>query len=79
MDTGLISWPVQHSNLGTNVNLFLELNQTEETLKFDPIASSIPNRGVFQDDIELFGLTYLQKIKRRDHWRSTSHRAWNLG
>lgn len=48
--------------LGTNVNLFLELNQTEETLKFDPIASSIPNRGVFQDDIELFGLTYLQKI-----------------
>jgi hypothetical protein len=31
-------------------------------LKFDPISSSIPNRGVFQDDIELFGLTYLQKI-----------------
>ena len=43
-------------------NLFLELNQTQETLKFDPISSSIPNRGVFQDDIELFGLTYLQKI-----------------
>src|ERR1700733_4745328 len=43
-------------------NLFLELNQTQETLKFDPISSSIPNRGVFQIDIELFGLTYLQKI-----------------
>lgn len=43
-------------------NLFLELNLTHETLKFDPISSSIPNRGVFQDDIELFGLTYLQKI-----------------
>lgn len=43
-------------------NLFLELNQTHETLKFEPISSSIPNRGVFQDDIELFGLTYLQKI-----------------
>lgn len=43
-------------------NLFLELNLTEETLKFDPISSSIPNRGTFQPDIELFGLTYLQKI-----------------
>jgi hypothetical protein len=42
--------------------LFLELNQTHETLKFDPISSAIPNRGVAQDDIELFGLTYLQKI-----------------
>lgn len=42
--------------------LFLELNQTQETLRFDPIASSIPNRGNAQDDIELFGLTYLQKI-----------------
>jgi hypothetical protein len=42
--------------------LFLELNQTQETLKFDPIATSIPNRGNAQGDIELFGLTYLQKI-----------------
>jgi len=42
--------------------LFLELNQTEETLKIDPIGSSIPNRGFAQQDIELFGLTYLQKI-----------------
>src|ERR1700732_3418621 len=42
--------------------LFLELNQTQETLKIDPISSSIPNRGFAQDDIELFGLTYLQKI-----------------
>jgi hypothetical protein len=40
----------------------LELNQTQETLRFDPIASSIPNRGNAQDDIELLGLTYLQKI-----------------
>jgi hypothetical protein len=42
--------------------LFLELNQTHETLVVEPIASSIPNRGFAQDDIELFGLTYLQKI-----------------
>jgi hypothetical protein len=43
-------------------NLFLELNLTQETLKFDPISSPIPNRGTFQEDLELFGLTYLQKI-----------------
>ncbi|HXM45446.1 MAG TPA: heme-binding protein [Bryobacteraceae bacterium] len=43
-------------------DLYLQLNQTTETLKFDPIGSSIPNRGFGQDDIELFGLTYLQQI-----------------
>ncbi|MBV9850212.1 MAG: hypothetical protein JO250_11105 [Armatimonadetes bacterium] len=43
-------------------NLYLQLNQTRETLKIDPIGSAIPNRGFGQDDIELFGLTYLQKI-----------------
>jgi hypothetical protein len=42
--------------------LFLELNQTNETLKFDAISSPIPNRGFAQDDITLFGLTYLQRI-----------------
>ena len=45
-----------------NEPLYLQLNQTHETLKLDPIGSSIPNRGFGQDDIELFGLTYLQKI-----------------
>ena len=43
-------------------NLYLELNQTREQLAIHPIGSSIPNRGFGQDDIELFGLTYLQKI-----------------
>jgi hypothetical protein len=43
-------------------NLYLELNQTKETLQFTPISSSIPNRGFAMDDIELFGLTYLQQI-----------------
>lgn len=46
---------------GANV-IFLELNQTSETLRLDPIATSIPNRGNAQDDIDLAGLTYLQKI-----------------
>ncbi len=43
-------------------NLFLELNQTDETLQIDPISSEIPNRGFAQPDIQLFGLTYLQRI-----------------
>jgi hypothetical protein len=43
-------------------NVYLQLNQTQESLKIDPIGSSIPNRGFGQKDIELFGLTYLQKI-----------------
>src|SRR5271157_1360957 len=43
-------------------NLFLQLNETHETLKFDPIGSPIPNRGFGQPDISLAGLTYLQKI-----------------
>ncbi|HTV95829.1 MAG TPA: hypothetical protein VME42_07485 [Steroidobacteraceae bacterium] len=44
-------------------DLYLQLNQTRETLKFDAIGSPIPNRGFKQDDIQLFGLTYLQKIR----------------
>jgi hypothetical protein len=47
-------------NFGTD--LFLQLNRTRETLKFDPIGSPIPNRGFEQADITLHGLTYLQKI-----------------
>jgi hypothetical protein len=43
-------------------DLYLQLNQTNETLKFDPIGGPVPNRGFGQDDMELFGLTYLQKI-----------------
>jgi len=47
-------------------NLYLQLNQTHETLTVTPIGSAIPNRGFGQDDIELFGLSYLQKI--HDHF-----------
>jgi hypothetical protein len=43
-------------------NLFLELNLTTETLKFDPISSVVPNRGFVNPDIDLYGLTYLQQI-----------------
>jgi len=48
-----------------NANLYLQINQTHETLEIHPIGSAIPNRGFGQNDIELFGLTYLNKISDR--------------
>jgi hypothetical protein len=41
---------------------FLELNLTSEKLVFEEIPGAIPNRGLDQKDIEMFGLHYLQSI-----------------
>ena len=41
---------------------FLELNVTSEQLEFTAISGPIPNRGLLQPDINMFGLTYLQQI-----------------
>jgi hypothetical protein len=41
---------------------FLELNETQEVLQFVEIEGDIPNRGLLQIDINLHGLTYLQRI-----------------
>jgi hypothetical protein len=54
----LIARPDFHDS----ANLYLQLNRTHETLTIDPIGSPIPNRGFGQDDIEMFGLSYLQKV-----------------
>lgn len=40
----------------------LELNATSETLQFTEIPGNIPNRGLLQSDILMFGLTYLQQV-----------------
>lgn len=40
----------------------LELNLTDETLVFTRINGPIPNRGLLQEDIKMFGLTYIQQI-----------------
>ena len=45
-----------------NNDIFLELNPTDENLRFSAIGGSIPNRGSAMDDIELFGMHYLQQI-----------------
>jgi hypothetical protein len=42
---------------------FLELNLTTEDLEITQIKGNIPNRGLLQTDINLFGATYLQQIK----------------
>jgi LysM repeat protein len=42
---------------------FLELNLTDEVLEFEEISGEIPNRGLLQADINMFGVTYLQQIK----------------
>src|ERR1043166_4608086 len=46
-----------------NQDRFLELNETTEVLEFTLIPGEIPNRGLFQQDINLRGLRYLQQIK----------------
>jgi hypothetical protein len=43
-------------------DIFLELNRTKEDIHFTSIGSNVPNRGSKQDDINLFGVTYLQQI-----------------
>jgi len=45
-----------------NQDRFLEINLTEETLRFEEIPGAIPNRGLLQSDINMFGLWYLQTI-----------------
>ncbi len=47
---------------GPGSDNFLELNLTSETLEFSDIGGEIPNRGLVQDDISLFGMTYLQQV-----------------
>jgi hypothetical protein len=40
----------------------LIVNATSESIDFTPITGAVPDRGSEQDDIEIFGLTYLQAV-----------------
>ena len=53
---------IARPNFEDKANLYLQLNTTSEVLKVEPIGSAIPNRGFGQNDIELYGLTYLQQV-----------------
>ena len=54
-----IIWRPNHT---AGQDRFLEINVTSEKLEFTPINGPIPNRGLLQPDINMFGLTYLQQI-----------------
>jgi hypothetical protein len=41
---------------------FLEINVTSEQIEFSPVPGEIPNRGLLQGDIVMFGLNYLDQI-----------------
>lgn len=45
-----------------NADFRLILNATTEKLQFNAIGGAVPNRGSQQNDINIFGLTYLQQI-----------------
>lgn len=38
------------------------VNATTEILEFTPIPGAIPNRGNVQPDVDLFGMTYMQRV-----------------
>ncbi|HTW48937.1 MAG TPA: heme-binding protein [Acidobacteriaceae bacterium] len=55
-----VIWRPNHTPPGQDH--FLELNLTLDSLNFTAISGAIPNRGLLQPDINMFGLTYLQQI-----------------
>ena len=55
-------WRPFHDTTPAKQDRFLELNRTTETITFETINGAIPNRGLLQPDINMFGLTYLQQI-----------------
>ena len=58
-----VIWRPLHDPAQPKQDHFLELNLTSETLQFEEINGAIPNRGLLQPDISMFGVTYLQQIQ----------------
>ncbi|WP_229683772.1 heme-binding protein [Nocardia camponoti] len=46
-----------------HANLYLQLNQTSETYDVNPIGSPVPNRACGCDGVDLYGVTYLHKVR----------------
>src|SRR5688572_21239708 len=42
--------------------IYLQLNLLRETIEFTTIGSPVYNRGSLQDDIAIYGLTYLHRV-----------------
>lgn len=47
---------------GNENGIYLELNMLRETIEFTTIGSPILNRGSMQEDIAIFGLTYIHRV-----------------
>jgi len=61
-----------------NQDRFLELNLTEETLRFEEIPGPIPNRGLLQADINMFGLFCKRSPMRTSKMPMASPRDFTL-
>jgi hypothetical protein len=55
-------WRPLHDPNNPRQRHFLELNLTEETISFADIPGAIPNRGLLQEDLIMFGLHYMQLV-----------------
>jgi hypothetical protein len=47
---------------GNGNGIFLQLNLLRETIEFTTIGSPVHNRGSLQDDISIYGVTYLHRV-----------------
>ncbi len=75
----LTKLPASGPNPPPNQDRFLELNLTQETLQFEVISGAIPNRGLLQADMNMFGLTYLQQISDANVVTVVNHRNVHAG
>ena len=57
---GLIARP--YSGPGQHNGFFLQLNVLREVIEFRPIGSPVVNRGSEQDDIAIYGVTYMHHV-----------------
>jgi hypothetical protein len=55
-------WRPLHDPANPGQTHFLELNLTVESIDFTAIDGPIPNRGLLQNDLFMYGLTYLQQV-----------------
>lgn len=55
-------WRPLHDPAYPDQHHFLELNLTQESIEFKEIPGEIPNRGLLQNDLIMFGLSYMQLV-----------------
>jgi len=55
-------WRPLHDPKHPDQTHFLQLNATREVITFEEIKGKIPNRGLLQPDIDMFGIHYMQQV-----------------